>query len=79
MRRTLLVIACLSLVGVVLTGLPQNAAAFPEPYCPLDHFRCPDELYDCCCAKGVRCDLTPEQCAQWCEGSLPGGGGLGSP
>jgi hypothetical protein len=75
MRRNLLVIAGLALVCVILAAFPQTTSAL-TPECPMN-FACNPDLYTCCCMKGLRCDLTPEQCTQWCEGALPGGGGWG--
>jgi hypothetical protein len=59
-------ISGIALVSATLAAFPQPKSAFAEPYCPYMHFACPDDLYDCCCLKGVRCDLNAYQCEQWC-------------
>jgi hypothetical protein len=68
MRRTLLVISGLFFACAISTTAPRPAAA--EPWCPYEHFQCPNDQYDCCCPKGVRCDLDPYQCERWCNGEL---------
>jgi hypothetical protein len=69
MRRKLLVLAGLVFVGSVLTAFSQPPA-FAEEECPYMHFACPPDFYDCCCLKGVRCDLNAYDCERWCQGQL---------
>jgi hypothetical protein len=68
--RNLLFVAAIALITSVLSFVPQPSASAEET-CPYMHFACPPEEYDCCCPKGVRCDLTPGQCDMWCAGQLP--------
>jgi hypothetical protein len=70
MRRNLLMIAAIALTSSALSFFPPSSAS-AEQSCPYMHFACPDEQFDCCCTKGVRCDLSSEQCDLWCTGQAP--------
>jgi len=64
-RRSLLMISGIALASATLAFFPQPKSAFADRNCPF-HFACPNDMYDCCCLKGVRCDLNADQCTQWC-------------
>jgi hypothetical protein len=69
MRRTLLAILGLFFACAISLTAPRPASA--ELGCPYEHLLCPDpSLYDCCCLKGVRCDLNEDMCERWCNGEL---------
>jgi len=68
MRRSLLMITGIAFVCSVLSIFPQSGSAFAEEDCPYMHHQCPPDFYDCCCWKGVRCDLNAEECSSWCNG-----------
>jgi hypothetical protein len=69
-RRNSLMIVAIALISSVLPFLSQPSASAEET-CPYMHIACPEDQYDCCRLKGVRCDLTADQRAMWCAGQLP--------
>lgn len=65
-RRKVLVLLGLVFICAISLASPELTTA--EPRCPWPHFGCPSEQYDCCCMKGVRCDLNEGECEAWCNG-----------
>jgi hypothetical protein len=62
-------VSLLVLLLALVISLPRAVSSVTLEGCP-DHFACPPDSNECCCAKGVRCDLTDSQCEAWCAGQL---------
>ena len=64
--RSIWVALRLAFVCSILAILPSMTHAAGSQICPFHH-ACPDDQYDCCCRKGVRCDLSQYECEEWCK------------
>lgn len=67
--RSIWVALRLTFVASILAISASTTSASPQE-CPYFYFACPNEQYDCCCLKGVRCDLSATDCERWCRGEL---------
>lgn len=66
-------VSLLALLLPCIVAIPEALSGPAPEECMYDHHACPPDFsFECCCHRGLRCDLTQSQCEAWCAGQWDG-------